>query len=69
MQQTGDFNDTALTPIIPYFLEVLINQEWQNVTSQMVGNVWTLESCDTITAARIVDEEDNVIETLEVQCL
>jgi hypothetical protein len=69
LQQSGDFNDTALTAIIPYFLQVLINQEWQNVTSQMVGNVWTLETCDQITEALIIDSEGNVIETLNVECL
>jgi hypothetical protein len=54
----------------PTTLQVFIDGSWTTIPSeQIVDGVWTLETCDTITAARIVDEEGNVIETLEVQCL
>jgi hypothetical protein len=50
--------------------QVLLNGSWTTIDpEQIVDGVWERTTCDQITSARIIDPEENVIETLNVECL
>jgi hypothetical protein len=55
---------------VPLLFQVLLNGTWTTIDpEEIVDGVWTRETCDQITEARIIDSEGNVIETLTVECL
>jgi hypothetical protein len=69
-ETTGQSNFVANPIIENVSFQILINGSWTTIDpEEIVDGVWTLETCDQITNARIIDDEGNVIQTLEVQCL
>ena len=63
--ENGIVNTSFVYPI--YTFQVLINSTWTDVTDEVENGTWSRTSCeDTITQWRIIDSEDNVINSGEV---
>ena len=48
---------------LPFTFQVLINDTWTDVTDEVINGTWTRTSTDSITQWRIIDAEENVIDS------
>lgn len=67
LQGGFDFQFGIDTPNTTIF-EVLINSVWIDVTDEVSNGTWSRTSCEPITLWQIIDSEENVIDSGNVNC-